>query len=209
MQKEIVKWHLPVHSHPSRRISLCICVWGTCVNHLSRNSGQCNIIVVVVLCVLGHSSFHRYGFGGGNGGGMKQSEQMDIISDTKMNDYFICCMPILNCHSITEMWLSTGKIRWSFIPRVQVSLFHQHVDYYCEIHHEHTEQRFVLVGKGCLIFFTFLGAPVSGRTVLHLPCRGTQFRSQRAPIGPKLLLFFRHSTFNIPQLGPMSTRITF
>lgn len=78
---------------------------------------------------------------------------MDVIPDTKMNYYCTFCMLIITCHSLTELWLSAGKMQWSFILWVQVCMFHQQSDSYFEIRHEHFERRVVLVGKGDLIFF--------------------------------------------------------
>ena len=94
-------------------------------------------------------------------------------------------MLIITCHSLTELWLSAGKMQWSFILWVQVCMFHQQWDDYCEIQHEHLERMVVLFAEGGLIFSpTFLRSPENGWTVLHLPCQGPQFRFPPAPTSP-------------------------
>jgi len=71
-----------------------------------------------------------------------------------MNYFCTFCMLIITCHSLAELWLSAGKMQWFFILWVQVCMFHQQSDNYCEIQHEHLERRVVLVGKGGLISFS-------------------------------------------------------
>jgi hypothetical protein len=47
----------------------CTYVYGHSSLVLTTSVGQCNVTVVVVLCVLGHSSLHRYSFVGSSWGG--------------------------------------------------------------------------------------------------------------------------------------------